>query len=494
MRAIGLVLACLALASHTHRVPTSVEQAQGSLNDEGEDSQWLVEERAASAASLSEVKQSLLRQKVGSLSLLRKLAILLLALNQAAAFQLPGASRAFSPVQHGHYGRAPLQRGHHGRVVMQAGGAGADRETDETAPVDDMWQFDLDKALLDLDLEPRERLELLQNAINDPSLLDDVRVALSSFQFDVGLAGNPEAIEKLFPSGTQSRADLEGLTALRKQLPEAFEELQKQVQEQLPKLFEEVQKQVQESPTRDSSARPSLPDPISVIKSLASLAIDEEKQRELQEEAKNLLRSTPKGLETPSYEVARVLEGPIVLGKPQPVEIRDYEEFTVAQTNMKEGIGSASEGGGFNTLAAYLFGQNQGKTAMAMTVPVDTVSGANNGRASMSFVLPKEFADSPPKPLEGSAVEIVKVPARLVAAKQFSGLVTEPEVERQKAALLDALAIDGNYAPVDVRQVSVLQYNQPLAIPWRRRNEVAIVVTEWAAADRNMDYPDNGMD
>ena len=27
-------------------------------------------------------------------------------------------------------------------------------------------------------------------------------------------------------------------------------------------------------------------------------------------------------------------------------------------------------------------------------------------------------------------------------------------------------------------QVSVLQYNSPLTVPWRRRNEVAIVVTD----------------
>lgn len=215
-----------------------------------------------------------------------------------------------------------------------------------------------------------------------------------------------------------------------------------------------------------------------MLKSLKDLAFDSEKQTELQEEAKELLRSTPKGLETPSYEIVRVIEGPIFLGKPQPIEIRDYDEYTVALTKMKEGAGSSSEGGAFNTLAAYLFGKNQPKTAMSMTVPVDTLSSADSGNAIMSFVLPKEFAESPPAPLEGSGVEIVKVPARLRAAKAFSGIVTQKEVERQKAALLEALEKDRSYAPVDAGQVSVRQYNQPLTIPWRRRNEVAVVVTE----------------
>merc|ERR1711939_731606 len=95
----------------------------------------------------------------------------------------------------------------------------------------------------------------------------------------------------------------------------------------------------------------------------------------------------------------------------------------------------------------------------------------------MSFVLPKEYAEQPPEPLDGSGVEIEEVPAgRLVAAKPFAGLVTDEEVSRQKVALLEALMADGTYTPVDDEQVSVLQYNSPFTIPWRRRNEVAIVV------------------
>jgi len=304
---------------------------------------------------------------------------------------------------------------------------------------------------------------------------------------------------------------------LRRQLPEAFQDLLKQV-EKLPEILEELQKQAKEfrkeqkqkkqeqrdlkedtdeDSTSDSSGQVQEKQSLrSVIKSLRELATDEEKQRELKEEAKDLLRSTPKGLETPSYEVVRVLEGPPSEGprgldKPRHVEIRGYEEFTVAQTNMKGikytgGFASSSEGGGFNTLASYLFGENEGKTAMKMTAPVDTSSDGDESRAKMSFVLPKEFADSPPTPLEGSNVEIVKVPARLVAAQPFSGLVTGQEVERQKAALLEALERDGNYAPVDVDQVSVLQYNAPIAIPWRRRNEVAIVVTKNPNTDPNL--------
>merc|ERR1719235_2008143 len=104
-----------------------------------------------------------------------------------------------------------------------------------------------------------------------------------------------------------------------------------------------------------------------------------------------------------------------------------------------------------------------------MTMPVE-VTGT-----SMAFVLPKANAEAPPAPLAGADVTIDEVPARLVAAKAFAGIVTDEEVARQTAALLEAIAADGSVVPVDASQVSVLQYNSPLTIPWRRRNEVAVV-------------------
>lgn len=99
----------------------------------------------------------------------------------------------------------------------------------------------------------------------------------------------------------------------------------------------------------------------------------------------------------------------------------------------------------------------------------------------MAFVLPRRFADAPPEPLDGSAVMIDAVPARLVAAKAFAGIATPNEVRRQEAALLAALEADGSVQLAEGARLSVLQYNSPLTVPWRRRNEVALVVTERAA-------------
>merc|ERR1719379_939964 len=122
---------------------------------------------------------------------------------------------------------------------------------------------------------------------------------------------------------------------------------------------------------------------------------------------------------------------------------------------------------------------------MAMTVPVEMESPTGDSQGSMAFVLPKTYADAPPSPLAGSNITIDKVPARLVAAKPFPGIVTDEEIQRQKAALLEAIVADGSVAPVDESQVIVLQYNSPLTVPWRRRNEVAVVVTEKAAENLN---------
>lgn len=121
---------------------------------------------------------------------------------------------------------------------------------------------------------------------------------------------------------------------------------------------------------------------------------------------------------------------------------------------------------------------------MAMTMPVEITPPTNASSAaaaaagSMAFVLPSEFAgDAAPAPLPSADVSIERVPARLVAALPFAGVVTDEEVARQTDALRAALEADGSVAAVDER-TSVLQYNSPLTLPWRRRNEVAIVVRE----------------
>jgi len=325
----------------------------------------------------------------------------------------------------------------------------------------------LDKATLSVDLGLGSRLRLFNKAIRDQALQDDLRQAVDMIRTRGLREGHPQVIDLLWPTGTTARSDIEALVALRQQVPELADELRTQLQEQPPDLLS--------TPSVDT-----LPDPAKAVSSVVKLVTDRSKQKALAEEVKDLARKTPKGLETPPYTVIRTLEGPIFLGAPEPIELRRYSEFTVARTAMSgSGFGGTAGGEGFNTLASYLFGENELNASMAMTMPVEvTGSSATSAAGSMAFVLPKKNAGVPPAPLETSGVTIDTVPERLVAAKAFGGVVTDAEVQRQRAKLLEAIAKDPSLVPSD--SFSVLQYNSPLTIPWRRRNEVAIVVTEVA--------------
>lgn len=235
------------------------------------------------------------------------------------------------------------------------------------------WQARLDKALLSVDLGPRERARLLRKAVADPKARDDLKSAIEVLREKGMGKGHPEAIELLWPRGTTARADLEGLTALRKQVPEVLADLQKS-----PPSFNSLNVEA-----------PKPPYPSTVLSSLTALATDSKKQAELREEAKDLLRSTPKGLETPKYRVVRTLDGPLFLGQPEPIELRQYEPYTVARTRMDTfGFGSQAGATGFNTLAGYLFGNNEQRVEMSMTMPVEVSSVQGTAETSPLTVRP----------------------------------------------------------------------------------------------------------
>lgn len=307
------------------------------------------------------------------------------------------------------------------------------------------WQRRLDRALLDVDAAPQARARNLQKALLDPDLPVDVSLALRALRRDGFGKGHPAAIDALWPVGTTARADLEGLFALRQQVPEALEALR----ERAPDAGGGAGKRSSGVPA--ATMRASLPT-----------------REEIEEGLKNALRSTPKGLEAPKYVVERTLDGALKLGAPEKIELRRYEAFQVAST-------PSTGGAGFTTLAAYLFGENEEKEVLAMTMPVLTERAGGAG-GTTKFVLPASAAAAPPTPLAGAAVALERVPARLVAVRTFPGLATAGEVARQEAALRAALAGAGVAVAGDA--AAVLEYNAPLTLPWRRRNELALVVAE----------------
>ena len=166
------------------------------------------------------------------------------------------------------------------------------------------WQNRLDKALLDVDAAPKARVRLLQRALKDRALQKDVKLAAEEIREKGMGKGHVLAIDLLFPTGTTARSDLDGLLALRKQVPELLQ--------QSPPTPAQLQELLASAPP---------PDPLVGFKiagELAGLATDQAKRQAVLDEAKNALRATPKGLEAPRYPHLNPNPNPNPSSNPNP--------------------------------------------------------------------------------------------------------------------------------------------------------------------------------
>lgn len=160
-------------------------------------------------------------------------------------------------------------------------------------------------------------------------------------------------------------------------------------------------------------------------------------------------------------------------------EIRRYPVLVVARTAMENGESSGS----FGRLFDYITGANAGAQEIAMTAPVVMGRGTEIAMTApvvqdgetMVFVAPRSFTpETMPAPTD-PAVEIGTIPSRTVAVKRFSGFLSDGAIADADAALrgwLDAQswAIAG--------PTERAGYNPPWTLPFLRRNEVLIPVTE----------------
>jgi hypothetical protein len=201
----------------------------------------------------------------------------------------------------------------------------------------------------------------------------------------------------------------------------------------------------------------------------------------LTEELRNVFNRTPEGLETPSYE--------ILADDRLGYQLRRYPAIFVAEADMSvpmdsaatEGEAANAAGKSFNTLATYLFGKNSSGVPMAMTTPV-IMDRRPDASGSMSFIVPSKFSsdkDMVPTPLSpvSNVVSIEERPAAAYAVAEFTGYATAGEVRRQRQKLLDSLARDGvPLAEPDANSFTVLVYNGPSTIAFKRRNELCVKI------------------
>lgn len=323
---------------------------------------------------------------------------------------------------------------------------------------DKTWQENVD-IILDIDTPCDKRRDVAAEIIKKSSDITS----------DVIQAIQDKDIKKVAPPNLGYGKAVEGLQAFRRQL---FSDI-------IPGLlFNEGPKFLQEAPKTISSLINDGPEVASKLLSrgqdLASKIKDlsqdpsmlQSTVDDIRREAKNIVKSTPEGLDTPQYTVFKTTSN---------YEIRKYSSYSVCTTDLpmdeETAMSPVASAKGFNVLADYLFGNNNKDTkseSMAMTTPVIV------GNGKMSFILPTgKVAATAPTPAT-SDISIRDVPSEILAVREFPGIATDGEVSRQRAVLEDALLADG--LQFDNMSFQTLQYNPPYTLPWLRRNEVSIRV------------------
>lgn len=167
------------------------------------------------------------------------------------------------------------------------------------------------------------------------------------------------------------------------------------------------------------------------------------------------------------------------------VQVRRYDprlaiEATVDDANQEKAASQA-----FTLLFRYITGANQRDQKIAMTAPVRTESEriamtqpvqtmADHDRVSMRFFLPHSVAEAgAPAPVD-PRLHLVNVPASTIAARRYSGVADQGARQRNETILMSVL---GKSAWKPDGEVFQLYYDPPFAIPFLRRNEVAVDVT-----------------
>ncbi|CEL99295.1 unnamed protein product [Vitrella brassicaformis CCMP3155] len=240
----------------------------------------------------------------------------------------------------------------------------------------------------------------------------------------------------------------------------------------------------------------------------------------LLESAKLVFGACP--YEKPAYKV---------LLKKAQYEVRQYSKYIVVTSKWSGDEGSAGSKGFFPLFRYILGGKNEGKPAaeggqqqqaesIAMTAPVimtekkkqepqpETIAMTApvlmTGRQetptttetkpaatekTMSFILPSKYQSISelPKPTE-SGLEFSEVAPQTYAVMTFSWLLTPKAVSTHAAALRELCAADGVELDPDENNIITAGYNPPFTLPFLRRNEVWIRVTNTDALPKQEEH------
>ncbi len=161
---------------------------------------------------------------------------------------------------------------------------------------------------------------------------------------------------------------------------------------------------------------------------------------------------TVHNLGEPRYVISQSQEG---------YEIRDYEAFIVAETEMSGSIESALKEG-FILLEDYITGDNLTLTTIPPKLPIMQHSSVA-GRHIIQMAMPRSYSiQQMPRP-NNPAVRLRLIPARTVAALHFSWWASPARIDEQKRELVEILKLEG-IEVVGTPQVAF--YDESMTVPY----------------------------
>ena len=168
-----------------------------------------------------------------------------------------------------------------------------------------------------------------------------------------------------------------------------------------------------------------------------------------------------------------------VLAQYGELEIRSYHP-------MIQAVVHTSNGNGFRPLAAYIFGGNESGESISMTAPVATQKSPQG--FATAFMMPGQYTmDSLPDP-DNKRVELIEVPARVMAVIRFSGWANQKAVDQHNRELLVFVQERGWSV---TGEPIINQYNDPWTAAEDRTNEVQYQLRNYASVTQSQGFDVN---
>ena len=168
-------------------------------------------------------------------------------------------------------------------------------------------------------------------------------------------------------------------------------------------------------------------------------------------------------------------------------EIRRYGPLTMASVTMCGENYDEAKRAAYNCLVNYIFGKNVSEQVLPQTgiLVQQEVMAKSNGmvlqkqnlkRLMVSLILPYKYnLVMVPEPMDKRII-LHEKPGHLVGVLQYSGMNASKKVEKLREGLNEWLNQNEIYYPT--AEMYLFEYDNPLTLPFLRKNEIHIEVAE----------------